>query len=209
VLLAAGFPVAAHGQEPATDEAPDALYLNGGRVLRGKIADDVSDSRTIVIQTPDGKYWRFPRRDVARVVRGRRSTPTITSPPAARPAPAGTSPQVMVPYRRKEPGVAWVLSFLVAGAGQGYNEQWGKAAAFFASGVVATTMYVSNRDDCKLYNTNCGIRDMGIGLALAIWVASQIDAPVSAVALNRRHRVAIELRPAPHPLGISLASVRF
>ena len=47
------------------------------------------------------------------------------------------------PADRKSPFLAWFLSWLVPGGGQGYNGQWGKAAGFFGVAAVGFGIVVS------------------------------------------------------------------
>lgn len=96
------------------------------------------------------------------------------------------------PADRKSPFLAWFLSWLVPGGGQGYNGQWGKAAGFFGVAAVGFGIVVSNEG--PVCRTDCGPRDAGLALLLAASVGSQIDAPITAAAINRRNRDASSAR---------------
>jgi hypothetical protein len=109
--------------------------------------------------------------------------------------------------RKKSPGLAWFLSFLVPGGGQGYNGQWGKAAVFLAVAAVGFNMTVhsggplcnylsSTGDDCARANT-------GLAILAVSSIASQIDAPITAVAINRRNG-----NPAPRA-SLRLVTLHF
>ena len=90
-------------------------------------------------------------------------------------------PQALGRVRRQSPSLAWFLSFLVPSGGQGYNGHWGKAAAFFGGAVVGVV--VPNQETCNSFYFCAG---PGFWLLLASSVGSQIDAPISAAAINRR-----------------------
>ena len=90
-------------------------------------------------------------------------------------------PQPAGDVRHKSPFLAWFLSFLVPGGGQGYNGQWGKAAAFFGGAVVGVV--VANQETC---NSSSICTGPGFWLLLASSVGSQIDAPITAAAINRK-----------------------
>src|SRR5262249_33023018 len=90
--------------------------------------------------------------------------------------------QTPVPTPHKSPFLAWFLSWVVPGAGQGYNGQWGKAAAFFVPAVAAGAIAISNRCATEFHKPCVS--------AFVLWgatdVGSQIDAANSASAINRR-----------------------
>jgi hypothetical protein len=89
--------------------------------------------------------------------------------------------------RHKSPALAWFLSWLVPGGGQGYNGQWGKAAAFFGAAVVGLALVSSSH--CGLtFSTNCGSRDAGLEVLVVSSIGSQIEAPIAASAINRKGR---------------------
>jgi len=46
-------------------------------------------------------------------------------------------------------------------------------------------------------------------IILAAWVGAQIDAPRRASAINRKRSLSVEVGPAPHSLGFSLARMTF
>jgi TM2 domain-containing membrane protein YozV len=84
-------------------------------------------------------------------------------------APAAHYP--IAPYvRRKDPGVATLLSFFIPGAGQLYNGQVGKGCAFLAVSLV-----------------NFLLMFIGIGFftGLVTWIWGMVDAHGSAEKINR------------------------
>lgn len=86
---------------------------------------------------------------------------------------------------KKSPALAFLLSFLIVGAGQGYNGQWGKGVGMFAGELVSVGVFAAGIDDCAS-GDNCGVSLAGfvgmVGFALWSW----IDAPISASKINRR-----------------------
>ncbi len=87
-------------------------------------------------------------------------------------APVAPVPYAMMPYaRRKDAGVAALLSFFLPGAGQLYNGQTGKGLAF-----LLVTLFV-----------NLPLAFVGIGLVtgLVTWIWAMVDAHGSAEKINR------------------------
>lgn len=82
------------------------------------------------------------------------------------------APYPMVPYaRRKDAGVATLLSFFLPGAGQLYNGQVGKGLGF-----ILVSIFV-----------NFPLMFVGVGFltALVTWIWSMVDAHSSAERINR------------------------
>ncbi len=111
--------------------------------------------------------------------------------------------------KRKEPVAAWGLSFVYPGLGQAYNRDWGRAVAFAWSASIGWGLYWSSWEDCVVNHTKCSIRNASRVIILAAWVGAQIDAPRRASAINRRRGLSVEVGPAPHSLGLSLARITF
>jgi hypothetical protein len=111
-------------------------------------------------------------------------------------------PQETAETRHKSPVLAWFLSWLVPGGGQGYNGQWGKAAAFFIPAAVGFTLVVSNDGfDCT---EDCGARDLGLGILIVSSIGSQIEAPFAASKINREAKKA-----SASQVNLTLAGIRF
>ncbi len=88
------------------------------------------------------------------------------------PAYGEPPPHALTPYHRKrDSGIAALLSFFVPGAGQLYNGQVGKGAAF-----LLVTIFV---------NVPLMFVWVGFVTQLATWLWSMIDAYVSAEKINR------------------------
>jgi TM2 domain-containing membrane protein YozV len=88
------------------------------------------------------------------------------------PVPYQAAPYAMAPYaRRKDAGVATLLSFFLPGAGQLYNGQTGKGLAF-----LLITLFI-----------NFPLMFIGVGFltGLITWIWGMIDAHSSAERINR------------------------
>lgn len=91
-------------------------------------------------------------------------------------APYPMHPYAMMPYvKRKDPGVAALISFFIPGGGQLYNGQAGKGIAFIFATIV-----------------NFFLLFIGIGFltGIATWIWSMIDAHQVADRINRGEIVA-------------------
>ena len=113
------------------------------------------------------------------------------------------------PPKRKDPGGAWLSSFLYPGLGQAYNGDWGRAVAFGASASLGWALYYSSWEDCDVNHTKCSIRNASRVMIMAAWIGSQIDAPLRARVINRKRGLSLEIGPAPNSLGVSLARLSF
>jgi hypothetical protein len=110
---------------------------------------------------------------------------------------------------RKSPTAAWGLSFLYPGLGQAYNGDWRRAVGFGVPASIGWALYWNSWEDCVVNHTHCAARNVSSAIILAAWVGAQIDAPLRASAINRARGVSLEVGPAPHPLGLSLARISF
>ncbi len=195
-------------------ELEDVVYLKDGSILRGTIVETVPDE-SILIRTRDGNQFRISWDRIERMTK----EPVVAAPPTAQPV-------VRVVEGRKSPGLAFFLSFLITGLGQGYNGQWAKGLLMFGGVVTGYTIMINNAADCADYD-ECGAVTAGAVLVGGLWLWSWIDAPLTASAINRRLEAGMALEvgprfegrltstafqlPAPEPAryGVSLARVSF
>ena len=104
--------------------------------------------------------------------------------------------------RHKSPVLAWFLSWLVPGGGQGYNGQWTKAAVFFVPAAIGFGLAASNEGfSCT---GDCGTRDLGLGMLVVASIGSQIEAPIAASKINREARTKVTPQ-----VSLNFASIRF
>jgi hypothetical protein len=207
----------------AQQQEEDVVYLKDGSVLRGTIIEDVP-GESVRIRTRDGNVFRI---SYDRIERRTREPAVVAAPP---PAAATTSqPRAQVTTGRKSPGLAFFLSFLIVGAGQGYNGQWGKtllmAGGFWAGVAIAN----GASEDCVDFD-ECGTFAAGVVGAVGFAIWSWIDAPLSASSINTRIDMGIALELGPRTqlgfpsdrlagqlsrgrhtpqIGLSLARLRF
>ena len=138
----------------------DVIYLKDGSVLRGTILEMVP-GKALKIQTRDGNVLTYDMDKVERATR----EPAVGGPKKA--------------FRKKIPALAFALSFVMPGAGQAYNGEWGKGAILF--GVTALGVVVGRDSE----ESNDFMPSPFIALAAAAWAWSWIDAPISANRINR------------------------
>lgn len=118
--------------------------------------------------------------------------------------------------RQKSPGASMLLSLLITGGGQFYNEQPVKGAIMLVLAGVGTAMMIDGIDEYDCYYANeCmpWLLPVGAGVAGVTKIWSIIDAGAGANAYNRRHAGGT-LKGAVVPLrgggvGIQVASVAF
>ena len=185
VLVSASVVSALHARPAATQQMEDVGYLKDGGIVRGTIIEQ-RPGESLRIQARDGNVFRYAMDQIERI--------------AKEPIPAAA-----LGPKQKSPALAWFLSFLIAGGGQAYNGQWGKGAAFFGSSVLGFALLSSGAADC-IDDDTCGTATAGAVIWLGSWIASQIDAPVSASAINRRIRGGVGLQIQPRLFVVAPAS---
>lgn len=104
--------------------------------------------------------------------------------------------------RHKSPVLAWFLSWLVPGGGQGYNGQWGKAAGFFIAAAAGFALVLST--DGFSCSGSCGTRDAGLVVLAISSIGSQIEAPIAASNINRQSR-----KTSPPQVGVIIGRIGF
>lgn len=187
----------------AQQQEEDVVYLKDGSVLRGTIIEDVI-GESLRIRTRDGNVFRIA---YDRIDRRTRENAVVSAP--VQTTPTTNQPRAQITTGRKNPGVAFILSFLLVGAGQGYNGQWGKALLMAGGAATSFAIAKGGMDKCDpdYYSEeeeDCSQVALGVVgvLGFAIW--SWIDAPVSASAINTRLDMGIasaEFGPRPR-LGL-------
>jgi hypothetical protein len=179
------------GQSKALQEV---VYLKSGGIIRGIIIEQVPNE-SIKIQTSDGNVFVYKMDEISRIAK-EETTASRTGTMQQSSNPTGS---------KKEPAMAFLLSFLLPGGGQFYNGQIGKGVAMLAltaggyvlffvelpSSHYGSNYYYdpySNEYDYNYHYNEEGSAALSYGgLALAgltaIW--SMIDAPLTASSLNR------------------------
>ena len=104
----------------------------------------------------------------------------------------------------KNPWIAFLLSTAIPGAGQYYNQQFRKGSAMLLGAATGVGLFYATRNDNRRdkltgkyldpdENDNKGYIGLGLGLGFVVW--SMIDAPVSAIKINKRNPQAMTIGP--------------
>jgi TM2 domain-containing membrane protein YozV len=166
----------------------DVVTFKDGRVVRGTIVEFLPNSDTFLMRLPDGTFARFNKADISLMTR-------------ANPPVEGAT--------QKNPTVSWLLSFAFPGGGQIYNGDVAKGIGIAVFGAAGAAVFFSAHN-CS-FDDECNQRRWaGGGLFLLAWLGSQVEAPIRASNINRDlRRVSLDVQPQIHPLGLSLARLRF
>ena len=114
----------------------DVVHLNNGGLIRGTIIEQIPGG-SLTIQTRDGNVLVFRMDEIAR----------ISKEPVVR-------MRGRIYEKKKEPWVAFALSFLIPGAGQVYNGEVGKGAAQFGGTIVGWGLVISATEDNSLVSSS-------------------------------------------------------
>ncbi len=197
----------------------DVVYLKNGSIVRGTVIERIL-GESLKIQTQYGSVFIFSMEEIAKILkepvkrmgeRGDAKKDTPTPEPQIGPGtePAGSTTgeidkiikepviekQGHIEVKKKEPWLAFGLSFLIPGAGQFYNEQYKKGvpqlgAAIAGSGLV----FMAVRDNYQRFPDRKWVDpDDDDRMALfggLLWLGgllwSVIDAPISANGINQQ-----------------------
>jgi hypothetical protein len=194
VVLAALYAVFP-GSRPAAAQAQkdDVVTLKDGRIVRGKIIEFFPNDSTFLMRLTDGTFARFNKADIAQTRKQRAVTDDGTT--------------------LKNPALSWLLSFVITGGGQIYNQDVAKGIGLLVIGTAGGVLYLTSDPNECIYNADCATkRTVGGVIALAAWLGSQVEAPIRAGAINRDIRsrgMSLQVWPEPHQLGMSLLRVEF
>lgn len=149
----------------------DTIHLKDGTIITGTITEEVL-GETITIRTPNGIIYTFALADISKITRQQITRQKITT--------------------RKEPALSCILSIIIPGAGQVYNEEYGKGLFFFLGSSIGLGIAVSamRRDIFGQYHVIEGKEDIAAAGAL-LWffnhIISIIEAPISAHQINKKN----------------------
>ena len=113
-----------------------------------------------------------------------------------------TPPQEQID--EKNPWTAFLLSTVIVGSGQFYNQQYSKGSAMFLGAATGIGMYFHATRDNKFnfvsgkeidLDDNDHLRGVGAGLAFGFILWSMIDAPLSSIEINKRNQQAMTMGP--------------
>lgn len=105
----------------------------------------------------------------------------------------------------RDPFVAGAFSFLIPGAGQGYNGQWGKGVMFLGSEVAMiwlSSSVASSRTCSGGESQTCPLAQGLAVAAVGTWVWGIVDAARSAKEINEG--LELSVGGAPRGVGLSL-----
>ncbi|MCZ7558544.1 MAG: hypothetical protein M5R41_19320 [Bacteroidia bacterium] len=160
----------------------DVVYLNDGSVIKGVIIEQIPN-QLLRIQTRDGSIFTYEYTKITRLGKD-------------------VDPFEQEEVSEKSPLLAFVLSFMITGVGQFYNEQVGKGVLMMGGAIAGFAMMASNPRDPE--------PGLIVWLGCTLW--SLIDAPVSASAINndakkRRYGYLYEKEVGPGTLGFDITSI--
>ena len=170
----------------------DVVYLSNGSIIRGTILEQVPD-KLIRIQTADGSMFIYSIKDIIKITK----EPYLTTLRNA--------------SKKKEPVVAFLMSFVIPGAGQLYNgkSEYSKGAIQFVGALIGWAFIFADEDayvdgNYRYHGPNHYAR-IGTIFVGASWIWSFIDAPISAERINREAEVAVKPLNSDNGIGVKLA----
>ncbi len=161
------------GNASAQTNLEDVVYLNNGSVIRGVIIEQIPGV-SLKIKTKDGSIFVYEMKDVTKMTKEEsyESKNSTQSYIAKEP--------------RKEPGLAWLCSFLLPGGGQFYNGDIYKGIVYLVT-PIAMTGLAAGITAAMGDGGNLGAY-IAVGiLNISFWIDSQIDAVRDAKEINKRN----------------------
>jgi hypothetical protein len=193
------------GQTAMAQTGDDVVYLKDGSVIKGTIIEQVPNA-TIKIQTKDGSIFVIKYDEIEKIVKEQG---------ISEPQKTGGNP--------KNPGVAFVLSWLVPGSGQVYNNQPAKGIIQFGTCLAGYVVFLNQlpwTEEVHYWDQDLGAwlwkdEEKGNGalawsafaVALGCHVWSMIDAPTTASRYNRDHGFSFNEIPLRDNLALSFAQI--
>lgn len=99
-------------------------------------------------------------------------------------------------FNKKAPGTAFFLSLVIVGGGQFYNGQVGKGFIMMGSMITGGILFFSAIENQTFTSGTRASIGFGIMVGTVLW--SLIDAPITAVNLNKKNSMSINLSPSIH-----------
>jgi TM2 domain-containing membrane protein YozV len=193
--------------QSATD---DVIYLKNGSVIRGSIIEQIPN-QTLKIQTKDGSVFVFKYNEIDKITKEQS---------------AQVSRQSANYKTKKDPTLSFVLSFLIPGAGQVYNEQVTKGVIQFLGAAAGyTTFFIAKPHNAEVwvydyYNYyggywewqkkgNAGISWLGFFVGFGCHVWSMVDAPTTSNKINKEKGYSAIAIPLRKNLGLYISPTDF
>lgn len=181
----------------------DVIYLKNGSIIRGTIVEQIP-SVSVKIQTKDGNVFVFKMEEIEKITK------------EAGKGVSGTRMQ-----GDKNPGLAFVLSFLVVGLGQHYNGEYTKGIIQEVVAIGGMVLFWTTWEDVWYYDwyweqyyyegeEPSTLSWIGLGVASAAGLWSMIDAPMSASRINKEQSYGhmIEFNKDTYVLGIDIGPTK-
>lgn len=104
-------------------------------------------------------------------------------------------------FKKRSPGVAFLLSAVLPGGGQFYNGDNGKGWTMLLTSVTGVVLFLNGTTKVEpdgvvgedTRNNSGALLGMGMVLVSGVW--SIIDAPIRAAILNKQNKVSMQLEP--------------
>ncbi len=168
------------------DKMEDVVYLKNGSIIRGMILEQIP-GESLKIETRDGSVFVFPMDEISRIVKEKAKIDT--SAEAAKPE-----------FDKRDPALAFALSFFFPGGGQFYNGENSKGAIMLGVAATGILLFIVFFDEGKTFiwaeeeedfTDNQTLSLTGLFMAVGAMIWSWIDAPISASRINKEHGLAI------------------
>ncbi len=191
------------GMSVVTPSIADTIHLKSGTVIEGTIIREIPNA-SVAIETAQGKVFTYNMHDVLKIDR-RPSPPVPTVPP--------------LPTIRKDPTLSGLLSAIIPGSGQIYNNQYLKGGGFFlatiiGAGTTLNTVYWQKTDGLRVVKGK-RVQLIGAGLMTAIiYTVGITDAVAWSKMINTvneqdtKKRPSIGINNTPHG-WLATLSVQF
>ncbi|MCP4456736.1 MAG: hypothetical protein GY816_01715 [Cytophagales bacterium] len=108
-------------------------------------------------------------------------------------------------FKKRKPGVAFLLSYFLPGGGQFYNGQKSKGIALLSSSATGVILVLTSLgeaganglEELTVHNETTFL--IGVTMILGSSLYSIIDAPIVAIKLNKQNGVAFRIKPILQP----------
>jgi hypothetical protein len=152
-----------YSKDSNTANLQDVVYLKNGSVIRGMIIEQIPNT-SLKIQTKDGSVFNYRIDEVQKISKeaAKRDPLTLRS--------------------EKSPGLAFVMSFFITGAGQFYNGDVAKGVIQLGGALGGWTLYFAG------HRSRWETAASGVFVVLVCSIWSMIDAPIAASVINDEMR---------------------
>jgi TM2 domain. len=183
----------------AQQQYQDVVYLKDGSIIHGIIIEQVPNV-SLKIQTKDQNVFVYKMDDILKMTK----EPIIETQQQNGGQQQNMGLSDFSNNRGyKSPGLAFLFSVIIPGAGQYYNGDIAKGViqdVLFTSGIVFSSIGYD-------YSTEEIVYPISLGVMLGAYIWSIIDAPVSASIINSRNgrRISFDFGITPKGAGAKLS----